>query len=132
MTKSKVLKRKNSGGSKVKKHRAFLTYAASLPSVAEQRKLFKIASGTELKSICEICTNVKNGRLPMSKLQRARLCLYKRQIRCMANRKISIDKKRKLLSNGNNKQQKGGFIGTLLGITLPLLASIIGRATSSK
>jgi hypothetical protein len=120
-------KSSSNNGSKVRKHRAFLTYAASLGR-KDQKKLFRNASSDEVKAICEICSNIKNGRLPVNKSQFARLCLYKQQIRCMSDKKTSIKSKRKIL-NGSSKQT-GGFIGALLGIALPLLASIIGKATS--
>ena len=110
---------------RIKKHEAFLRYAGSLPHGKERRELFRNASPEELKTLCEICSNTRHGRLPMSFAQKKRLCKYKRQIRRMADKKISTATKRKLLV-ADTGGQKGGFIGTLLGIALPLLATLIG------
>ena|SRR5437868_15297263 len=115
---------------RIKKHRAFLRYAASLPPGRERRELFRNASTDELKTICEICSNMRHGRLPMSFQQKKKLCKYKKQIRCLSEKNISLENKRKLLQKDQPRgvhQQKGGFIGTLLGIALPLLASLIGQ-----
>ena len=64
---------------KIKKHYSFLKYAASLPAGKERRQLFRNASIDELKSICEICSNITHGNIPMSFKQRKKLCKYKRR-----------------------------------------------------
>jgi hypothetical protein len=104
---------------RLKKHGAFLRYAAKLPAGKERTQLLKNASSDEMKTICEICSNMQNGQIRMSEKQRRQLCRYKKQIRRMANRKLSLAAKRKIVG-----EQKGGFIGTLLGIALPLLSSL--------
>ena len=116
---------------RLKKNHAFLRYAASLPPGRERRELFRIASTEELKTICEICKNMRHGHLQMNFEQKKRFCKYKKQIRCLSEKNISLAKKRKLLQKDQPRgvhQQKGGFIGTLLGIALPLLASLIGKS----
>ena len=114
---------------KIKKHYSFLKYAASLPAGKERRQLFRNASIDELKSICEICSNITHGNIPMSFKQRKKLCKYKKKIRCLADRKIGLVKKRRTLQQKDQTVQSGGFIGTLLGITIPLLASLISGGT---
>jgi len=110
---------------KIKKHFAFLKYAAGLPAGKERQQLFKNASIDELKAVCEICSNVTHGNIPMNFKQRKKLCRYKKKVRCLADQKISLVKKRRIIQQKDKTQQSGGFIGTLLGITLPLLASLI-------
>jgi hypothetical protein len=114
---------------RIKKHYAFLKYAASLPAGKERRLLMKNANQEELIALCEICSNITHGHIPMSFSQKKRLCKYKKKIRCLADQKINFAKKRRALTDQEQQGQKGGFIGTLLGITLPLLASLI---TGSK
>jgi len=72
---------------RLKKNHAFLRYAASLPAGRERRELFRNASTEELKTICEICKNMRHGHLPMNFEQKKRLCKYKKQIRCLSEKK---------------------------------------------
>jgi len=64
--------------------------------------------------ICEICFNILRKNVPLSSNQISELRKYKRPIKILADRTVSLSKKKRLIS------QKGG------GFFLPLLFSTLG------
>jgi hypothetical protein len=81
-----------------------------------------------IKCICELCVNVMNGNLALSKNQYKHLKNHKHVMRkivdCCTNKKIKYSKAKKILI-----QQKGGFLPLLLAPLLPLIGkAILGGA----
>lgn len=72
-----------------------------------------------IKAICECCVNTLKGNIPLTVDQKKSLSKYKGTIRTLADRKITLFKKRKLVV------QKGGFLGILLPVALNVLSGII-------
>ena len=80
-----------------------------------------------IKLMAQICINVMHKNLMRSpKVAVKRLSPYKKQLIAVTRPRVSLTKKRSILS------QKGGFLSTLLAVALPVISSIIGSLTSRK
>lgn len=89
-------------------------------SSAKRRKaLVKEATKDELAALFEICFNILRGNLPLNSYMKKKLKREKQTLRTLADKKVSMKKKRKVIN------QKGGFIGTVASIALPLIASLL-------
>ena len=89
-------------------------------SGAKRRKsLLKQATKEELTTLFEICLNILQGNIPLSSYMHKKLKRAQNTLRQLADKKISITRKKKVVN------QKGGFLGTVASIALPLLASIL-------
>lgn len=84
-------------------------------------KLKKALTNDVLKSLSECCYNVLHGNVPANGQQLKTLTKYKKQLRNMADRRVSLKKKRQLVT------QSGGFLGPLLGVIAPILSSLLFR-----
>ena len=88
-------------------------------SSAKRRKLLlNQATREELKSLCEICLNILKGNIPLGDTNFRRLNRNCNTIKALANKRISLKIKKGIVN------QKGGFLGTVASIALPLLASL--------
>lgn len=65
--------------------------------------------------IGECAFNLLRGNIPLTSSQKAKLTRYKQQLRQVANRRVSLQNKNKII-------QKGGFLPALLA---PLLSTVI-------
>ena len=91
-------------------------------SIAKRRKfLLKQATKEELASLFEICLNILHGNLPLSPHMHKQLKRERNTLRKFPDKKISLKHKRKVIN------QKGGFLGTIASIVLPLLAQILSK-----
>jgi len=72
-----------------------------------------------IKAICECCLNTLKGNVPLSKHQKKSLSKYKETLRKLADRKIALVKKRKLIV------QKGGFLNVLIPAALSVLTGLV-------
>lgn len=100
----------------IKKH-VHLLHILSKASPQQRKAILNTASTDQLKSICEICQNLLHGNIPGVKVRK--LAPYKKVFRKLADKKIGLSSKRKLLT-----QQTGGFLSvfkTLLPSVLKLL-----------
>ena len=86
----------------------------------QQRKAILCSASDDLvAAISEIALNTLKGNVPISERQ-FRLLKKKRQlIKRLSNKRASIVSKKKLV------KQSGGFIGSLLGIAIPLITSLL-------
>ena len=122
------MKKKVSGKkkpSKVRQHFEFLSYLSSIPP-RRQKLLIKGADRPLLESLSEICINLLQQRLELSKAQIDKLRPYKRQIYQLSQRRHSVAKKKRIVQSG------GAFITALLSTVLPALVSSIIGAASKK
>ena len=94
---------------KVKKTLLLLT--KSKPGAA--KKILKNANRDLIKAISEIALNMLNGVVPLTLDQKKQMHRHKNSMR-LITRRLNLGAKRKIV-------QRGGFIGSLLGIGLPLL-----------
>lgn len=88
-----------------------------------RKKIIKGASNELIKCLCEICHNVLNGNVPISKNCKLRLKKYKKSLRNIVSTKVKLNKKRKIFI------QKGGFLPTLL---TTILTGIVGKLLEKK
>lgn len=89
-------------------------------SSAKRRKaLIKQATRDELASLFEICFNILRGNLPLNSYMKKKLKRERHTLRTLADKKVPLHRKKKVAN------QKGGFLGTVASIALPLLASLI-------
>ena len=94
-------------------------------SSSKRRKLLlKQATKDELASVFEICLNILKGNLNIGNKNSKTYKTFHRQralLRKLGDKKVPFNTKRKLVV------QKGGFIGTLASIAIPLIAGLLGR-----
>lgn len=83
-----------------------------------RKLLLNQATKEELKSLCEICLNILKGNIPLDDNNFRRLKRNKSTIKTLANKRISLKVKKDIVN------QRGGFLGTVASIALPLLASL--------
>ncbi len=89
-------------------------------SSAKRRKsLLHQATKEELASLFEICFNILRGNLPLSTHMHKKLKREKQTLRTLADKKISLKHKKKVVN------QKGGFLGAIAKLALPILAQIL-------
>ena len=90
-------------------------------SAAKRKILLAGATNEQLKGLFEICLNLIRGNLPFGTKQKKTFRRKRHLIRDLANKRISIKKKRELLD------QRGGaaFVSGLATFALPLLAQLI-------
>ena len=76
-----------------------------------------------IRCICECALNILHGHAPISQKYKNQLSRRKKCLRKLADRKISLKHKRKVIQNG-------GFLGALLSAVIPTVASLIGGLAS--
>ena len=81
--------------------------------------LLRNASNEELRSLCELCLNVIKGNLPLNKNAFQRLKRHRKTLETLASKRVPLKQKREYIN------QKGGIIGQLATIALPLLTHLI-------
>ena len=110
----------------LRKHMPLLRHLAYCKADACEH-IMKGLSDEVVKLMSQICINVMNKSLtPDTAAAVRRLSPYKKQLRAITKPNTGIKHKRKTL------EQKGGFIGALLGVALPLLTSLISSAVSRR
>ncbi len=69
--------------------------------------------------VSECCLNILNGNVRLTPKQKSDLCKHKAKLRTIANKKISLKKKKEII-------QKGGFLPLLLGPISLLVSKLLG------
>ena len=80
----------------------------------------KSANRQLVNALCEGSVNVLKGNVPMTPYQKRRLRRYKKDLRALVNRKVSVKRKKTVL-------QKGGFLSALLPPLIGVLGSLFTR-----
>jgi hypothetical protein len=110
----------------LKKHYPLLRHIAKCSS-KECGHLIAGVSDNVIKLMSQICVNLMNKNLVRDESHALkRLKPYRKELVAITKAKTPLKKKRQIL------QQKGGFIGALLSIALPILSSLIGGLVSKK
>jgi len=107
--------------SRIKRHFNLLTFLCT--ATKKQKKV--LIGALDKEGICcfsEICTNVKNGNVKLSKKEFVRVRKLRDIIRGVADPKVNINRKRTILS-----QKGGGLITILLPIVLSGLATYLQK-----
>lgn len=84
-----------------------------------QKYLLKRIPASTIKTICECCLNVLKGNISLSSRQKKYLRLHKNTLRCLADKKSPICRKRKLIV------QKGGFLNILIPAAISAISGLI-------
>ena len=107
------------GRAKLKTHLPLLKYLAhGKPGIV--RALMRDASPELVRILCECAHNTLKGNVTLNPSQKKKLHKFKKQLRTLADKKKSVKVKKRTL-------QTGGFLGTLLGVTVPAVASVLGN-----
>lgn len=77
-----------------------------------RKVIIKKANPELIKTICEICLNILNGNIKISKKCKDSLKKYKKNLRKLATSKGNLASKKKIII------QKGGFLPIILGSLL--------------
>lgn len=105
---------------RVQRERSFLALLKA--STPRQRKLLvKSATPSQVASLCEVSYNLLRNNVPLSSHRLKHLRRYKKPLRLLANKKISLKKKKHYL----NTNQTGGFLPLLAGLIPGLLGGLL-------
>ena len=69
--------------------------------------------------LCDCTKNLLIENIPISQKKKQELSKIRKELRLLANKKVSIKKKRKII-------QQGGFLASLLGPIVSVLSSLFG------
>ena len=111
--------RSNKALSRLRKHAHILkTLAKMKPKTA--KRVLSLADNSLIHCLCECSLNVIKGHVPMNVAQKTRLRRFRQHLRKLADKKISIKRKKVVL-------QKGGFLGALLAPIASVLGPLVGQ-----
>lgn len=98
-------------------------------SVKDGKNYFsKKAPRAIIDAVCECMSNTLHGNVPLTVKQKNKFKKHKPIIKRLANRKTSVEIRRKLLSS-----QKGGFVfGPVLAAALPAIGLLIAESLKRK
>jgi hypothetical protein len=85
----------------------------------ERAAVLENADRELLMAICEIALNVLCGNVKLTKPLKSALCKHRHTMRQLADERLPLAKKRKLLI------QKGGFLPALIAPALSVLTSLL-------
>ena len=105
--------------SKRVKHNAPYLHVLAKGSDKQRQGVIQGANKELITCLCECALNVLNGNIHLKPSEKKRLTKYKRHIRVLGNKKIGVQKKKKVL------RQKGGFLGALLTPVLSALGGLL-------
>src|SRR5688572_8829638 len=78
-----------------------------------------------LHCVCECVLNTLNGVVPLSEKRKNNLSAYKKELRLLANKTISKNKKKRIIV-----QKGGAFLPMLLTPAISLLSTLLSRNDS--
>ena len=87
-----------------------------------RRAILQCCHNDLIKAICEVTLNVLKGVVPVNEKQKRKLRRHKTVLRALADKKISIKRKREYLN-----QTGGNFLPFLLPPVLSVLASFLSK-----
>lgn len=96
-------------------------------SQADRPKLTKkyLTETDFVKCICECCSNILNGNVPLTASQRDKLKGRKTSLRQLVDNQTPLSKKKKII-------QTGGFLGAILGPVVSVLGGLLGNVFGQK
>ncbi|KAJ8019439.1 hypothetical protein HOLleu_41037 [Holothuria leucospilota] len=105
-----------------RKHGPYLQVLAK-GSPKQKQGIISGASKDLIHCLCEGAVNTLKGNVPLNRLQKKKLRKHRNTLRTLANRRVSIPSKRKLLL-----QRGGSFLAALL----PPLIGVLGSALFAR
>ena len=106
---------------KLKKYASILRELSSASATKRHKWLGNNKNCTKgfVDCICVCAKNILKGSIPLSADQRKTLSRNKKALRHLISKKLSLNKKRRIL-------QKGGFLGALIGPIVSVLGGLLG------
>ncbi len=104
---------------RIAKHHKFLEYYLEADN-KRQKSLIQSASKDQVNCLCEIALNVVNRNIPIHPSTKRVLSDHKKAICTIADKKVSIGKRKKILV-----QKGGAILPLLLSTVLPLIAQAL-------
>lgn len=86
------------------------------------RVILHTAPDELILALSEIALNILHGSIPLTAKQHGSLKRRKIKIKYIANKKINIKRKRRMIN------QRGGFLLPLLSVALPFITSLMTRS----
>ena len=99
------------------KHNAPYLHVLAKGSDKQRQGIIQGANKELITCLCECALNILNGNVHLKPADRKRLTKYKRHIRVLDDKRVGVQRKKKVL------RQKGGFLGALL---TPVLSALVG------
>ena len=93
----------------------------NLATPKARQEIVRAGNKQLLDCISECCLNVLNGTIPLTNAQKSKLVKHKKILRRLANEKLSVAKRKKVIQSGK------GFLGALLVPAVSLLTSLLSR-----
>jgi hypothetical protein len=88
-----------------------------------RKRILKNSNPELIKTICDICYNLTKGNIDLPESKRRKLGRYKKELRRLGDKKISLNTKRKEIV------QKGGFLSAIIP-AVSIAASLISGLLS--
>ena len=102
-------------------------FLKNICSSKNKKFAIKSASSSNIRALCEICLNILRGHLPVDKVAKNKLKKHRPVIEKLAKRSGSLKSKKLVLVN-----QRGGFVGVLANLALPIVASLVAGVLKKK
>lgn len=92
----------------------------------KRKHLLCKASNDNIKDVCEVVLNLMRGHIPLDQVTFNRFKRESEALKPLVNQRVALYKKRKIIN------QKGGLIGHVAAIALPVVASLLLKALKKK
>ena len=90
----------------------------SLVTLRARNQMVRDSYREVIHSILQYCLNILNGNVRLTPKQKSTLCKHKAKLGVLANKKISLRKKKQII-------QKGGFLCAILAPFASVLGSLL-------
>jgi hypothetical protein len=85
----------------------------------KRRAILQVGGKDLVHGLSECCLNILNGAVRLTPAQKKRLLKFKKPIRKLADRRVPLKEKHRLI-------QTGGFIAPILSVLGPILGTLLG------
>ena len=102
-------------------------FLKNICSSKNKKFAIKSASSSNIRALCEICLNILRGHLLVDTIAKNKLKKHRPVIEKLAKRSGSLKSKKLVLVN-----QRGGFVGVLANLALPIVASLVAGVLKKK
>lgn len=106
---------------RLKAHAPYLHVLAK-GSARQREGILRGANKELIYCLCECALNVLQGNVELHPMEKSRLKKYRKTLRDLASKKVSLGTKRKLLL-----KQKGGWVSALIAPVLITLARLFAK-----
>jgi hypothetical protein len=96
-------------------------------TVSARKLLIDEAEPRQLRLLTECALNVCNGNIKCTDKQKTSLLNHRKHLHAVCDQCLPVESRKKIYKN-----QSGGFIGTLLSVAIPAIATLIANQLSSK